>query len=371
MSPSAQRIVVGMMDGLGPEYVAQSEMPNWQRLARAGFARNVSAIMPSVTNVNNVSIACGCFPAEHGISGNSYYDAENNEPVYMNSAELIRVPTIFEQAAKKGIASGLLTSKRKTVELFSKHTSVAIAAEQPPEAYVEKFGQPANIYSSEINWWLWQVAVDWLKNRPELGLIYVHTTDYPMHAWPANAPESKAHLAGVDRWLGEAVSAAPDAAFFLTADHGMNFKTRCWDLVRACDAASTPIKFSLSPERDYYIKHHNNYAGCAYVYLNRPDDEASVRRTLWSLTGVAEILTRAEAASRFHLPPATIGELVILADETTMFGEMDQPFRDLPKEYRNHGSTFEMEVPLIIYNCQPPRPAEEYRYNKDLTCGLW
>lgn len=371
MSVINQRIVVGMMDGLGPQYVAESEMPNWRRLAAAGFSRQVSAVMPSVTNVNNVSIACGCFPNEHGISGNSYYDAENNRPVYMNSAELIRVPTIFERAAKQGVASGLLTSKRKTVELFSKHTTVAIAAEQPPADYVEKFGKPADIYSMEINWWLWRVAVDWLKNRPELGLIYVHTTDYPMHAWPAEAAESKQHLSQVDELIGEAVATSPDAAFFFTADHGMNFKTQCWDLVRACGDAGTPIRFSLSPERDYYVKHHNNYAGCAFVYLNRVEDEPAVRKTLLSLDGVAEVITRAEAAERYHLPAATIGELVVLADETTMFGEMEQTFNVLDKKYRNHGSTYEMEVPMIIYNCHPPLPVDEYRYNKDLTRGLW
>ena len=42
-----------------------------------------------------------------------------------------------------------------------------------------------------------------LKDHPELRVVYVHTTDYPMHTWPPEAPESKEHLAGfkVPAWI--------------------------------------------------------------------------------------------------------------------------------------------------------------------------
>ena len=49
--------------------------------------------------------------------------------------------------------------------------------------------------SREINYWLWEVAIDILKHRPDIGLLYVHTTDYPMHTWVREAAESKEHLA--------------------------------------------------------------------------------------------------------------------------------------------------------------------------------
>lgn len=141
----------------------------------------------------------------------------------------------------------------------------AATAEDPPTDLVGRHGPPSGIYSREINYWLWQVAVDLLKTRPDLGLLYVHTTDYPMHSWPPEAPESQEHLQRLDNLIGEARAAAPDAAFFVTADHGMNFKTRCWDLMRLCEHAGTPIRFMLFPERDYYIQHHKNYSGCAWL----------------------------------------------------------------------------------------------------------
>lgn len=368
-----QRIVVGMMDGLDPAYLKATEMPVFRRMMVDGFYLQVSAVFPSVTNVNNVSICCGAWPAEHGITGNSYFDQETCRAEYMNSADLIRVPTLFQRAAQHGVQSALLTSKRKTVELFRYGTAVGIAAERPTDELVRRYGQPADIYSREINYWLWSVAVDLLKTRPELGLIYVHTTDYPMHAWGPERAESKEHLERLDALLGEACDAAPDAAFFLTADHGMNYKRRCWDLARICREQGPPLRFALSPERDFYIQHHRNYAGCAFLWLNAAGDAPAVIETLRRLEGVEEVLPSTIAAERFHLVRERIGDLVVFGDQDTVFGDLEHSaYEELPASYRNHGSLHEMQVPLAIYNYQRPLPpAEEFRANKDLTRFLY
>jgi phosphonoacetate hydrolase len=93
-----QRIVVVLLDGLGPDYFEQGPMPNLQAMRNSGFYRQVRAVAPTVTNVNNVSVCCGAWPEEHGISANSYYDATSGLPVYMNSSDLIRVDTVRQTA---------------------------------------------------------------------------------------------------------------------------------------------------------------------------------------------------------------------------------------------------------------------------------
>jgi phosphonoacetate hydrolase len=100
----------------------------------------------------------------------------------------------------------------------------------------------------QINYWLWGWSI--FSGTADIGLLYVHTTDYPMHTWAPGAQESKEHLAELDRLLGEAMAAAPDAAFLITADHGMNYKTRCWDLFRACRELGNEVRFALSAEKD-------------------------------------------------------------------------------------------------------------------------
>jgi len=367
-----QRVVVAMMDGFGLEYLAATPMPNLRRLMAEGLYRPVSAVFPSVTNVNNASISCGAWPAEHGISANSYFDEESGQAAYMNSGDLIRVETLFQRAERCGVRAGLLSAKRKTLELFNKGVALAATAEDPPADLVVRHGPPSGIYSREINYWLWQVAVDLLKTRPDLGLLYVHTTDYPMHRWPPEAPESQEHLQRLDTLIGEARAAAPDAAFFITADHGMNFKTRCWDLTRLCEHAGTPIRFMLSPERDYYIQHHKNYSGCAWLWLHDPNDYARVEACLCALPGIEGLMPSEEAASRFHLPLERIGDMVVLGDRDTMFGEMGSAYADLDQSYRAHGSLHEMGVPLLIHNCDGlvPNPSA-FSNNKDLVRFLY
>ena len=372
MGQDSQRVVVGMFDGFGLDYLEQSDMPYLKDMMRNGFFKPVTGVFPSVTNVNNVSICCGAWPEEHGITGNSYFDAKAGRAEYMNSADMIRTETMFQRAARHGVKSALLTCKRKTVELFHKGTEIAIAAEDPPEGYVARYGSPGSIYSREINSWLWRVAVDMLRTRPDVRLLYVHITDYPMHTWAPEEEESLKHLSALDGLVGQSREVAPDAAFFITADHGMNYKSRCWDLTRVCQEAGTPVRFVLSPERDYYVRHHRNFTGCAWVWLDAPEDAAQVSEIIQGLEGVEGVLTRDEAARRYHLVPERVGDFTVLGDRDTMFGDMDTMYEELPPTYRAHGSLHEMDLPLLIYNFDGELPpADTFRANKDLAPFLY
>ena len=171
-----------------------------------------------------------------------------------------------------------------------------------------------------------RAAIDVLKKRRDLGCLYVHTTDYPMHTWPPEGRESKEHLARLDQLFGEAAEAAPDAAFLLTADHGMNHKTHCWDLEKVCRERGAPIRIAISVDRDKYLKHHRGHGGVAWVYCNGALDMDRVAKTIGSLKGVESVMTRSEATKRFHLMASRIGDLIVLGDRDTVFGELDSSF---------------------------------------------
>jgi len=81
----------------------------------------------------------------------------------------------------------------------------------------------------------------------------------------AGAAESKDHLAKLDALLGELAAAAPDAAILLAADHGMNSKTRCWDLALACAARGVPLRTAISASRTS-ISSIIGIRGTAWVY---------------------------------------------------------------------------------------------------------
>jgi phosphonoacetate hydrolase len=360
-----------MFDGFGLDYLESSTVPTLRRWQKDGLFKKVKGIMPSVTNANNTSICCGAFPQVHGITGNSYLDAASGREEYMEAGNLLLAPTLFEYAAHRGVSSALLSSKKKTISLLSKGTSVAMTPEEPPAEWVERLGPAPPIYSREVNYWVLRAAINLLKNRPEIGCLYVHTTDYPMHTWPPDANESQEHVNKIDELLGEASSAAPDAAFLLTADHGMNHKRKCYDLDKVLGGMGLPIRISISAERDRYMKHHRGFGGTSWVYLQKASERDKVMAALSSIPGVESVLTRDEAAARYSLYASRVGELCVFGDKQTVFGEMDQPSTDLPDTYRSHGSTSELDIPLFAYNARGLPPASYFEHNLDLTRWLY
>ena len=366
-----QRTVVVMFDGFGLDCFENSSTPTLRRWQKDGFYKRVKGVMPSVTNANNASICCGTFPRVHGITGNSYLDTLTGREEYMEASDLLQAPTLFEHAARRGVNSALLSSKKKTISLLSKGTSLALTAEEPAEEWVNRLGPAPPIYSREINYWLMRAAIHVLRNRPEIGCLYVHTTDYPMHTWGPAAKESQEHVRMIDDLLGQACTAAPDAAFLLTADHGMNHKRKCYDLDKTLAGMALPIRISISAERDRYLQHHQGFGGAAWVYLNDAADRDMVIRALALLQGVESVLTREAAASKYSLYSSRIGDICVFGDRDTVFGQLDQPSVDLPDTYRSHGSTSEIDIPLFAYNAKGLPPANYFEHNLDLTRWLY
>ena len=321
-----------MCDGFGVRVsLDQSPMPELARWCKSGIFRRVQDTMPSVTNTNNASICCGVWPDRHGITGNSYFDEQTGREEYMETADLLLAPTLFQRAKKQGVKSALLSSKKKTTTLLSPGADVFSPLKRRPRLGCGSAPRPIST-RREINYWLMTAAIDLLKTRRDLGCFYIHTTDYPMHTWPPEARESKEHLARLDQLFAEAAAAAPDAAFLLTADHGMNHKSRCWDLEKAGASRGAPIRIAISVDRDKYLKHHRGYGGVAWVYCNGPRDVDRVAKILSALQGVEAVLSRTEASTRYHLMPSRIGDLIVLGDRDTVFGELDAESESLPAD---------------------------------------
>jgi phosphonoacetate hydrolase len=364
------RTLVAMIDGLDSRYLEQGDMPLLAALGEGGTSETVEAVLPTVTNANNVSIACAAYPDDHGITGNSYLDESTGTAEYMEDGSAILVPTLFERAATHGHKSALLTAKVKTINLLGAGSDLAIAAEQPGPELVERYGRPPDIYSAEINHWLWKVAIDLLEREPDIALIYVHTTDFPMHAWRPDDPRSTSHLNALDQLIAAALDAAPDAALYATADHGMNDKRRCWDLAAACANRGTPVRFALSAERDRYVRHHRTFGGTAWVWLDDHGDHDAVATTIADLDGVEAVMSRAEAARAHRLLPERIGDLAVFGDRSTVFGDLDGTELELLEDgYRSHGSRHERHVPLITANTHLVEPDHRHA-NADLLLPL-
>jgi phosphonoacetate hydrolase len=154
-------------------------------------------------------------------------------------------------------------------------------------------------------------------------------------------------------------------AFFVTADHGLNFKATVINLSKALSARGTAVKFAMSAERDQYPRHHSGYGGTAFLYLNTPRDRDKVARELRQVEGVEEVLSRSEAAKKYRLNPHRIGDLWVTARKDVVFGHSTDERNDLPRTYRSHGSAHELAIPCIIYRYTDKLPARA-----DLTTNV-
>ena len=369
-----QRVIVIMMDGFGEKYYRAAHMPFLNQMEKQGIYKVVPSLMPAVTNVNNMAIATGTPPTDNGITGNVYFDERTQKEEYVEDPSLLLTPSLFEQAHRLGIKTALLSVKQKTIDVLGKYADYTLCPECLT-THEEKWINPpalSGVYTREVNYELMDAADSVLKNDPKTRLIYIHTTDYPMHMWPEQNDSVKTFLSAIDNRIAELHKTAPDAAILITADHSMNHKTQAWDLFQACADAHTPVKIVISPEKDKYVKHHKGLGGAAYIYLLKNSDAAAVKKTLLGLKGVEGVLTRSQAATRFHLMAGRIGDFMVLGDINTVFGQLNgAAYEKEPDNYRSHGSLYEAHVPVFVYNVKNPPPASYFDYNYKLAAWIF
>jgi hypothetical protein len=68
----------------------------------------------------------------------------------------------------------------------------------------------------------------------------------------------------------------------------------------------------------------------------------------------------------FNQPPGRIGDLTVLGDPDTVFGELDQAGETLVN-CRAHGSLHEAAVPLVVHGAERAPPRDFFRHNLDLA----
>ena len=131
----------------------------------------------------------------------------------------------------------------------------------------------------------------------------------------------------------------------------MNHKTRCWDLERAIASRGVAIRTAISAEQDKYLKHHRGFGGTAWVHLKSSRDADRVAAIIETLPGIEAVLSRQEAARKFHQMASRIGELVVLGDRDTVFGGLDTEMEVLPSRLPEPRQHVGSESPPLHLQC--------------------
>ena len=357
-----RKILILCIDAGSHDYLAASDLPTIRELAKSGFYVHANAVIPSVTNVNNVSIATGTFPETHGITTNYHVDRATGTGEFIEDNRFLLAPTLFEiaKACKFADKAALFVTKQKLLRMLEAGTDIAVAAESPPSEYIDTVGPVEPIYSAEINWWLLRAVHEVLRtDNPDL--VYCSTTDWVQHKYAPDDDLSQQHLAELDRIIGNIIADDPEREIYITADHGMLAKTTAIDPGRVLSEHGIPAS-SIPIIKDRYVAHHGNLGGAAYVFLKDGADPSQAIQTLLDTSGIEEAYAAEDAARTFRLHRERIGDIFVLADETTVFGELEAAVE--PTAVRSHGSRHESYVPIIGYNS--PWSATDFEYNLDV-----
>jgi phosphonoacetate hydrolase len=361
--------VVVCVDGCEPDYIAQAvaggHMPWMKRVLREGAAVIGDCVMPSFTNPNNLSIVTGAPPAVHGICGNYLYDTESGVEVMMNDPRWLRAPTLLAELSRAGCKVAVVTAKDKLRKLLAHQLrGICFSAEKAEQATIAEHGIDGvlqlvglpvpEVYSAALSEFVFAAGVR-LMERQRPDVMYLSTTDYVQHKHAPGSAQANAFNHMMDGYLGELD--ALGCVIAVTADHGMNAKTRL-------DATPNVIYLQdlldgwlgaerarvILPITDPYVAHHGALGSYATVYLPEDVDSPALAARLAGQRGIELVLTRAEAARRFELPADRIGDLVVISSRSVALGSAASrhDLSGLDAPLRSHGGLAEQQVPLVM-----------------------
>ena len=361
-------VVVVCVDGCEFDYLERAAAagctPYLARLLREGSALRGDGVVPSFTNPNNLSIVTGVPPAVHGICGNYFYDRAADAEVMMNDPRYLRAGTVLAAFADAGAGVAVVTAKDKLRALLGHGLrGICFSAEKAAQANMAQngiedvlalVGLPLpSVYSAALSEFVFAAGVKLMETRrPEL--MYLSTTDYVQHKCAPGSEGANAFYAMMDRYLARLD--ALGAVLALTADHGMNAKTRAdgtpnvvylQDLIDAWIGAGRARV--ILPITDPYVVHHGALGSFATIYLDALEREA-VGARLAALEGIDLVLPNAEACARFELPPDRMGDLIVVSGRHVVLGTsaVRHDLSGLDAPLRSHGGISEQTVPLLF-----------------------
>lgn len=283
----------------------------------------------------------------------------------MNDPKWLRAPTLLAALADKGCKVAVVTAKDKLRKLLghklkgicfsAEKADQATLAEHGIEGVLQLVGMPVpSVYSAQLSEFVFAAGVKLMHtHRPDI--MYLSTTDYVQHKHAPGSAEANSFYRMMDGYLGELEQLG--CAICLTADHGMNPKTRL-------DASPNVIYLQdvldgwlgatgsrvILPITDPYVVHHGALGSYATVYLPAGLDVRALASRIAALRGIEAVLTRGEAASRFELPADRIGDLVVVSSRFVALGgaEAKHDLSGLDAPLRSHGGLSEQPVPLVM-----------------------
>jgi predicted AlkP superfamily pyrophosphatase or phosphodiesterase len=377
VSGPGEIVVMISVDGLAGFYLddPRASMPTIRALAGEGVSARMTAVNPTVTWPNHVTLVTGVRPARHGVVGNNYFDRATGKAVTLiadpvfDQSEIVKVPTIYD-VAKRGGGAGMTTAavnwpasrNAKTLDwtipdvhdvgLYEKYSTASLLSECAeagiPSPLKAKEKVDLQVMKDETNTRIFNFILR--KHRPRLALLHLVNVDHMQHLKGPRTAEAYAAIAKADGqvrdvWEELKRDFPGKATLVVLSDHGFSpIEHAIFPNVVLRKAGLVQVKGTRVVGGDVTVLPQG---GCGMIYFATTADpeqtSARVVKAFAGVKGIRKVVTRA-ALGAYGLPDPKVDphgpDMLVLAEEGYVFGDTaagELPFIEKPERSGSHG----------------------------------
>ncbi|GLR89694.1 alkaline phosphatase family protein [Bradyrhizobium iriomotense] len=331
-----RRVVIVTLDGLRGDMISEQTTPKLVSFARQAerFA-DYRTVFPSCTRVVSASLATGCYPARHGLQGNSVALLENGKLALRDAGD----PEFLQHKRRvtgTSLAMPTLAQRVKAVggAIIFSNVSPGAAYAQDPDGHGHVyhragsfgFGRVPVAAGDRLN-----VSLDvegdrhmterfidevLLPRRLPVAVLWLGEPDHIQHEAPLGSPEHLAVLAAADAHAGLVTSAVEqlraagdDILLRIGSDHGHQTVTGVVDI----DAEFVMAGLKESESSNDVMAVSNGTSALVYVDPDRTHALPALRTFLTSRDWVGAVFGSDELAQIGQKPEGGLAFAVSMA----------------------------------------------------------
>lgn len=265
--PKIKRVIIISVDALNSDYLFNCKVnedfyltPNIGELIREGCVfKNTTAVMPTLTQVNHVTILCGCYADKVGFIGNVVYDKETHTFRFpWEEPELIKADTIMKSLNRenKNIKTAVIAGKNYVgCPIWAQYTigpsciSESIKKELPQ---IKKFPSMFGYMDSPDHWAMDNALAVLKKIDPNMMLLHLPFVDPAQHNFGHASAQALAAISWADYQIGRLIKYLKESnklkntLIVFTSDHGQQNVWEKKNLKKILIKAGIKVKVNFS-----------------------------------------------------------------------------------------------------------------------------
>ena len=321
----SRRAVLVILDGLRRDLVDPDRTPRLAEFARSGtWFENHGSAFPSVTRVCSATIATGCQPGRHELTGNAMALREDGRLVLHDAGHpeflqhkrritgrSLAVPTLAERLAPHGgtivfsnVSPGAAYAHDPDGHghVYHRAGSFGPGRVPVPDSDALRVGPEITGDRAMTERFVSEVLTD---RRPALGVLWLGHPDTTQHSTALGSPDHLAALAEADRHAGIVIDAladlrqqGDDILLLIGSDHGHQTVTGAIDI----DAELAAAGFKDDPKSEDIVVAPNGTAALVYLSEQMHGRADAIAAFLEAQDWLDRVVTIEEMASVGHGP---------------------------------------------------------------------